>query len=85
MKKSKADGGPAFPLVYETSDGYNGTIVHAVCGMTLRDYFAAKAMQALIAKAPFGVEDLVTDGEKQQRCADGAFAYAKAMLKAREE
>jgi hypothetical protein len=34
------DGGPAFPMPSES---------HPQDGMTLRDYFAAKAMQALIA------------------------------------
>ena len=35
------DGGPAFPRDH-ASDGHNG--------MTLRDYFAAKAMQGVLAR-----------------------------------
>ena len=42
-------------------------------GMTLRDYFAAKAMQALIDKDTFFVD-----------VAEGAYKVAEAMLKARE-
>lgn len=50
---SKNDGGPAFPIpiagctdggVYNTLEQSKG----ALGGMTLRDYFAAKAMQGLI-------------------------------------
>jgi hypothetical protein len=43
-------------------------------GMTVRDYFAAKAMQALVAR--YGAEDL-------NRCAERAFEIADAMLQAR--
>lgn len=40
MRKLEGDGGQAFP---------HGDMVHGGCtGMTLRDYFAAKAMQGLI-------------------------------------
>jgi len=56
-------GGPAFPL----GDG-----VHR--GMTLRDYFAAKAMQALIEKYSH-------EGDVSRN----AYKLADAMLKAREQ
>jgi hypothetical protein len=42
--------------------------------MTLRDYFAAKAMQALIAY----------EESTLQNDAEVAYAYADAMMKARE-
>jgi hypothetical protein len=60
MKKT---GGPAFPLFAAT--GYTG--------MTLRDYFAAKAMQALAQK-----------GNYFDATAKQAYMIADAMLKARE-
>lgn len=41
---SDSNGGPAFPTEYETH-GWVGT------GMSLRDYFAAKAMAAMISTA----------------------------------
>jgi hypothetical protein len=44
-------------------------------GMTLRDYFAAKAMQALL-----GYEESTLEND-----AEVAYAMADAMLKAREE
>jgi len=67
---SKETGGPAFPTegVF-CSDG----ILYE--GMTLRDYFAAKAMQTLAAYEEYPPE----------RAAERAYAYANAMIKAREE
>jgi hypothetical protein len=47
----------------------------AIGGMSLRDYFAAKAMQAWLV----GV-----DSPKVERCAEHAFEVADAMLKTRE-
>jgi len=55
-------GGPAFPLDTDCCD----------VGMTLRDYFAAKAMQALIDN-----DGLFSEIPTQ------AYALADAMLKAR--
>lgn len=55
-------------------------------GMTLRDYFAAKAMQGLIAHEErakqLGSHNL---GDFDVRVAVCAYRYADAMLKAREE
>lgn len=65
---SNNTGGPAFPTeVVTTNDGW----IHS--GMTLRDYFAAKAMQALVQKDYFDFT------------AKNAYAMADAMLKAREQ
>ena len=66
-------GGPAFPLLAEqTSDGWAHT------GMTLRDYFAAKVVQAAITN-PIGAEGF-TFNER----AVWAYQQADAMLAARE-
>jgi len=67
-------GGPAYPApVTKPLENYYP-------GMTLRDYFAAKAMQsfvaAWIAKSSYPETDLVV--------AEHAYAMADAMLKARE-
>ena len=61
------DGGPAFPLPMgsETTQGSEG--------MTLRDYFAAKAMQGLLVD---------WNGCK---CAEYAYEIADQMLKKRGE
>ena len=60
----KQTGGPAFPIVGQWGVSEQG--------MTLRDYFAAKAMPECIGW-----------GEPDEICAK-AYEYADAMLKARE-
>jgi hypothetical protein len=67
MKTPSNDGGAAFPVMYVSE------------GMTLRDYFAAKALAGMLINyttQKFGV------GE--QTCAKGAYQFADAMLAARE-
>jgi len=68
MSASINDGGPAFPT--ETSDGHHH-------GMRLRDYFAAAALQGLMAKVD--PEDHWADYR-----AKWSYEAADAMLKARE-
>jgi hypothetical protein len=58
-------GGPAFP-----------THLNLTQGMTLRDYFAAKAMQGLLAGA--------LKSSDTSLIARDCYAMADAMLKARE-
>jgi hypothetical protein len=56
-------------------------------GMTLRDYFAAKAMQGLISCADWREnvdEHCMNDMEATQFTAITAYEMADAMLKARE-
>jgi hypothetical protein len=48
-------------------------------GMTLRDYFAAKAMQAIRADKEFAWRN------DPEQVADRAYAMADAMLKARQQ
>ena len=67
----KDTGGSAFPA-FEFQQNYSQMM--AVGGMTLRDYFAAKAMQGLLAGTS------TNDGLKIVR---DAYALADAMLKAR--
>jgi hypothetical protein len=74
-------GGPAFPAVKIISgDNYNPPTKVYHGGMTLRDYFAAKAMQGIIASEQPGDEEFVTP----EMYARDAYQYADAMLKARE-
>jgi hypothetical protein len=49
-------------------------------GMTLRDYFAAKAMQGILA----GTHPIVKETEPLPTVARVAYAQADAMLKARD-
>ena len=69
------DGGPAFPRnILDHSHGV--TTVHE-SGMTLRDYFAAKAMQVAMEKAGGNWIDT------SYSIAKHAYRQADAMLKAR--
>ncbi len=75
------DGGPAFPLMdLSQNTGTGETVTHQHCysGMTLRDYFAAKAMQGLLAQSSgTAIQSEPSDG------ANYAYRMADSMLKAR--
>jgi hypothetical protein len=60
----------AFPWTVD-----DGEVIKGNKGMTLRDYFAAKAMQSLIT---------VQFQTKQAQSAETAYEWADAMLKARQ-
>lgn len=65
------DGGPAFPTPrYERGDMYS-------LGMSLRDYFAAKAAQGIMSASSEG-------GYLAPEVATEAYEMADAMLKARD-
>lgn len=64
----------AFPLEYEQQDVYGSKWKQNHAGMSLRDYFAGKAMQTLIGKLP-------KDIDKMSRV---SYEIADAMLKARK-
>lgn len=55
--------------------------VEVQAGMSLRDYFAAKAMDSLIAGAVRGHIDYGNEGDVARR----AYEFADAMLKARAQ
>ncbi|UZD96243.1 hypothetical protein LOY64_04345 [Pseudomonas corrugata] len=69
-------GGPAFPV---TPDNDVRTNSAGGTGMTLRDYFAAKAMQGMISNT------LPITNEDGARTSVAAFRMADAMLAARGE
>jgi hypothetical protein len=76
------NGGPAFPQhVFETRDGAFQCSYDAQdgSGMSLRDYFAAKAMESM-------VRDTVAEEafETYQQLAADAYLVADAMLAERE-
>lgn len=72
MSNTKNTGGAAFPCEGGPQSGLN-----ADPGMSLRDYFAAKSLQGLLS-------DQNRDGSFKEYASD-AYAYADAMLKAREQ
>ena len=63
-------GGPAFP---SPTDGMLDNE-----GMTLRDYFAAKAMQGIMA----GRFPIMLEPDAEHKVAEAAYIQADAMLKA---
>ena len=63
---TKENGGPAFPLGHSS-------------GMSLRDYFAARALQNF--RDQIGSQ---SDQEWFDKVAEGAYRMADAMLKARQ-
>ena len=79
---NKNDGGPAFPVAAYTLDTSSKPMLMVKDGMTLRDYFAAKAMQGICAsKDEAGV--LLQHGHEW--IAQEAYRIAVAMLKEREK
>lgn len=65
----KDDGGQAFPVPATESNFFYE-------GMTLRDYFAIRAMQSV---------SLALDNNEQELIANASYQMADAMLKARSE
>ena len=89
--KVKAHCGPAFPFNYHNQTHHhqesfttNGMVApdaaEQYMGLSMRDYFAVRAMQALIAKSPFLAEP--QSFEVHNKTAVGAYEYADAMLRA---
>lgn len=70
---NKETGGPAFPI-----DRIAVNKEFGISGMTMRDYFAAKAMMAYMTHERGAVQpnDVI---------ADGAYAVADAMIKERNK
>lgn len=71
---AKKDGGHAFPTTAYWEEKPFGVDE----GMTLRDYFAAKALQGLVASP---VVNLISNDAYAQR----AYQYADAMIAEREK
>ena len=79
-------GGPAFPHVYFDEQLNQGRVMH---GMTLRDYFAAKAMahmslptRGFTGNNSWRIEEI--DGSILEGLSAVAYRWADAMLKARD-
>ena len=84
---SRATGGPAFPRPH--SQRYADEQYRAQDGMTLRDYFAAKALSGLMANDAF-LARCREDGARENigfdaLVATGAYLMADAMLAERDK
>jgi hypothetical protein len=90
-KESINDGGPAFPCVYYSEPiGSIGPQLTIKGGVSIRDYFAAAALQGLLSKLPIidqtGVHGIKVDDKiaYNNEVAESCYQIADAMLKARE-
>lgn len=72
----------AFPLAFEHEEGHEAGISF---GMTLRDYFAAKAMQALIMQISAADMLKYKAEDVRKMVAHGAYAQADEMLSQRQK
>lgn len=71
-------GGPAFPTILENRPGSYGTE-----GITVRDYFAAKAMQAAVTA--WNTKSTDCAACVASIISDEAYEIADAMLEARNQ
>jgi len=89
MSEPINDGGPAFPVKTVSTDGFGNPILSVdEQGMSLRDYFAAKAMNGLLSMSgstrDSGWSDL-TVWQKLEVITRDSYEIADAMLKARQQ
>ena len=78
---SPPTGGPAFPR--PASEAHQHGMHSPQDGMTLRDYFAAKAMQGLIERETTGAFNFETHKDDPWRVALWAYDVADQMLRVR--
>jgi len=85
------DGGPAFPcehMVIDTLLGRHAMRKALASGLSMRDYFAAKAMPEMMrlmaaSRNYVGNDETLAD-DQYDECADRSYRMADAMLRARE-
>lgn len=86
-EKQINDGGPAFPQPIASTpsgDPMFGTAYWDCGGLTVRDYFAAKAMQGYMASENFSL--VMANGKFSHEDASGMFyQWADYMLAARSQ
>jgi len=81
-EKKIDDGGAAFPL--RAHSGTSGEMTRPNEGMTMRDYFAAAALQGIITKGTYGAVSMMSCGDSYdyERL---AYIVADRMIRARKE
>ena len=82
MQDQVNNGGPAFPVSENYDERRGEPITYASEGMSLRDYFAAAALQGWLASWP---ESGVHNIESTKKLASSCYAIADAMLKERSK
>ncbi|ARK86083.1 hypothetical protein [Burkholderia pseudomallei] len=80
------DGGPAFPVAdpFALNPRDKAEMERLASGMTLRDYFAAKAMAGMLAYPGCESRGSHHNNNTPDGVATMAYEYADAMLRARE-
>ena len=73
---SKANGDAAFPFSFKDPDG----IMHIYSGMTLRDYFAAKALEGYWAQPNEALPPNRSHAEHRTIMCRDFYAWADDML-----
>ena len=84
---SANNGGPAFPQPILDTKGKSGIVASEELdfgGMTLRDYFAAKALPAIVSTYVEANGRCIGTDHFPRNCAIHAYNLADAMLKARK-
>jgi len=76
-EKQNTDPGTAFPIVHPDGRGVQ------YFGLTMRDYFAAKAMQTLLNRDHIEYASRNMGSEPMKDLPRAAYAWADAMLAAR--
>lgn len=74
------DSGPAFPVVCEDQRDTPSVVENGFSGMSLRDYFAGKALEGV----PLALSQLHDVTEAYDRIATHAYKLAEAMIRARK-
>lgn len=77
------NGGPAFPINYQFERNDGSTEIQRWEGISLRDYFAAKAMQGLLA-SPFYSKKFI-EGNGWRDVSECAYKTADAMIAERSK
>lgn len=90
MSEQDETGGPAFPQPMADAGGGSGLVTAfdlELSGMTMLDYFAAKAMQgelsAMVDSDAYGLPLNITDDMLDKLC-NHWYRIGKSMLKARK-
>jgi hypothetical protein len=82
------DGGPAFPtqmFEHPAHSKLENSAEYGYGGMTLRDYFAAVALGAIVSQAAIVTSKATGGSATASEIANGAYELADAMLAERQK
>jgi hypothetical protein len=83
MSNDTNTGGPAFPVSEYVQ--HNGLTIGTQEGMTLRDYFAAKAMQGMLADPDTARTVRMSRRKLDEAVSELSYMFADAMIQARNQ